>query len=452
MVNLKAEEKRNLINRIPGDGTDGVGTQGIPKAATRNPVSPHGRGRWRSPRLERGGIFEEFWQQWLEHQEALYRCCLRSMNFNQMDAEDALSRAMLQAIEKVEKFAGKISNFKAWLGKLACNVCIDIIRERSRGPAGVESIEWVGDTEEISTASWVESPEGCLEREERSIEIRRAIASLPERMRETFILHFYEELTHTEIVERQGISYDSVCKRISMARQKLKRILSDYFIDSEVALLETANSGANAQGLGKKSEVAAKASVQLRESPTPVEDGEKQKERSPEEKKELETATVSTEMECVEVTAAEKPEGVDAVVEPGELVGEKISNNVSGELPLSTFEPVLLPGSMLDGTWAESEPLRNSFSLNFYRELTHPEIAMGQKWIVPNSRMAPVCLQDSTRDETGTEREGAIEPLRNSLIWQFLEGLLHPEKTFGQTWMAPEFVETACFVVEFDTG
>lgn len=187
-------------------------------------------------RSERGRIVEEFCQQWMVHQDRLYRCCLKLMNFNPTDAEDALSQAMLKAVEKVQQFAGKIANFKAWLMRLTSNLCIDIIRERSRWAVGFESIESVADTEEMGemgTAFSVKSPESVLEREEKSAEIRRAIASLPKRMRETFIWHFYEELTHRSIIERQGISYDNVCKRISLARKKLKQMLSGYFRESE---------------------------------------------------------------------------------------------------------------------------------------------------------------------------------------------------------------------------
>ncbi|AOY82691.1 RNA polymerase sigma factor [Moorena producens JHB] len=132
-------------------------------------------------------LVSDFWQQWQQHQDQLYRCCLKLMNSNPTDAEDALSRAMVKAWEKVQRFQGKIANFKAWLIQLTRNLCIDMIRERSREATGVENIEWVGDTEEITTAFLVESPECALESEEKSTEIRRAIADLPERLRETFI-------------------------------------------------------------------------------------------------------------------------------------------------------------------------------------------------------------------------------------------------------------------------
>ncbi|NET06812.1 MAG: sigma-70 family RNA polymerase sigma factor [Merismopedia sp. SIO2A8] len=182
-------------------------------------------------------IVSEFWQQWQELQDPLYRCCLKLMNFNSTDAEDALSQAMLKAWEKVQKYAEKIDNLKAWLMQLTRNLCIDTIRQRSLGAAGVESLEWVGATENIETAIAVDTPEKALETEEKATVIKQAIASLPERLRNSFILHFYQQRTHTEIAEEQGITYDNVCKRISLARKLLKEKLSGYFrgTDREVA-------------------------------------------------------------------------------------------------------------------------------------------------------------------------------------------------------------------------
>ena len=53
-----------------------------------------------------GQIFGQHWQQYREY---LYRCCIKWMG-NPTDAEDALSRAMLKAWEKVQKYAsGKIT-------------------------------------------------------------------------------------------------------------------------------------------------------------------------------------------------------------------------------------------------------------------------------------------------------------------------------------------------------
>ena len=56
-------------------------------------------------------LISQFWQQWQESRDQLYRCCLKMMNSNPMDAEDALSQAMVKAWEKVQKFGEKIPFF-----------------------------------------------------------------------------------------------------------------------------------------------------------------------------------------------------------------------------------------------------------------------------------------------------------------------------------------------------
>lgn len=92
-------------------------------------------------------IGKEFWLQWQQYRDTLYHCCLKWMG-NPMDAEDALSRAMLKAWDKVQQYAGEITNFKAWLTSLTHNLCIDIHREHSRSANRVEDIEGYASSEE----------------------------------------------------------------------------------------------------------------------------------------------------------------------------------------------------------------------------------------------------------------------------------------------------------------
>ncbi|MBP0017503.1 MAG: sigma-70 family RNA polymerase sigma factor [Cyanobacteria bacterium SBLK] len=174
-------------------------------------------------------LASSFWQQWQEHRESLYQCCLKLMNFNATDAEDALSQVMLKAWEKVQKYKETITNIKAWLIQLTRNSCIDIIRKCDRASIAQWDIEWVGIEGDMETASEMETPEGVLAEAEKQEKIREAIATLPERFRETFVLHFYEERSHQEIAGVQGISYSNVCKRLSLARKILQEKLSSYF-------------------------------------------------------------------------------------------------------------------------------------------------------------------------------------------------------------------------------
>ncbi|GEM_PF-2361891 len=157
------------------------------------------------------------------------------MGGNPTDAEDALSQAMLKAWEKVQKYAGKITNFKSWLTSLTHNLCVDILRERSRGANRVEDIEGYAFGEEQRLVRSEDTPEIAIETDEKRIVIRRAIDNLPPRLRETFILHFYEELSYPEIAQQQEISYQNVCKRISQARKILQEELRGYFIEEDEA-------------------------------------------------------------------------------------------------------------------------------------------------------------------------------------------------------------------------
>jgi len=174
---------------------------------------------------------KEFWQQWQWYQDYLYHQCLRWMGGNPIDAEDALSRVMIKAWDKVQKFGGGIYNFKAWLTKLAHNLCVDIHRKHCRSANHVENIE--GIPEEKGLVSCDDTPEMVLETEEKKIAIGSAIDNLPGRLHQTFILHFYQELSYREIAQQQNISYQNVCKRISQARAILGEELRGYFIGED---------------------------------------------------------------------------------------------------------------------------------------------------------------------------------------------------------------------------
>ena len=178
-------------------------------------------------------LVKRFWQQWQEHRDYLYHCCLKWMGRNLTDAEDALSRAMLKAWEKVQKYAEEIANFKAWLTRLTHNLCVDIHRERDRSANRVENMEVYVSSEEQGLVRSEDTPESAMETGEKKIVIRRAIDNLPRRLRETFILHFYQELSYPEIAQQQDISYQNVCKRISQARAILREELRGYFIGED---------------------------------------------------------------------------------------------------------------------------------------------------------------------------------------------------------------------------
>ena len=121
---------------------------------------------------------------------------------------------------------------------LTRNFWIDLTRRR--GANQVEDIEVYADRNELGLVSVEDTPAIALDSDEKKRVIRRAIDELPTKMRETFILHFYEELSHQEISEKQNISYQNVCKRISQARAILREELRAYFIGEDGTKTELA--------------------------------------------------------------------------------------------------------------------------------------------------------------------------------------------------------------------
>lgn len=168
-----------------------------------------------------------FWQLWQQHQDYLYHRCCYWMG-NSIDAEDALSQAMLKAWEKVQTGKGAITNSKAWLTRLTYNLCIDIYRKRNRVERSFESVELMNFELTNSLVSQEESPVLDATQQELEKFCFVAIEQLPPRLRETFILYFQEELSYQEISEKLNISPTNSRKRISQARAILRQQLNEY--------------------------------------------------------------------------------------------------------------------------------------------------------------------------------------------------------------------------------
>jgi hypothetical protein len=81
---------------------------------------------------------------------------------------------------------------------------VDIYRERSLGVNRVEDIQNYASDEEQGLVSFEETPLSAMETDNKNIVIRRAIDNLSTRLRETFILHFYQELSHQKVVQKQA--------------------------------------------------------------------------------------------------------------------------------------------------------------------------------------------------------------------------------------------------------
>ncbi|WP_083619091.1 RNA polymerase sigma factor [Planktothrix serta] len=155
-----------------------------------------------------------FWQLWQQHQKYLYYRCLSWMGGNPIEAEEALSLAMLKARDKLPNSADKITNFRAWLIRLTHNLCVDIHRARCRKAIRIETVE-----EDEAVISNFDCPESAILRDELGQVIRSAVDTLPERLRIPFILRYYEQVSYPDIAQQLAISQDIALR--AMVRTKV---------------------------------------------------------------------------------------------------------------------------------------------------------------------------------------------------------------------------------------
>src|SRR5262245_19544599 len=173
------------------------------------------------------GDLSAFWKLWAQNQSHLLSVCYKEMGGNRADAEDALSIAMLRALDRLPYHASAIINARAWLIRLTSNLCKEIHRSRLRQNtlAAASGSEWLP---EEPIAKTIETPEDSLLRQEILDCLKQAIQVLPSPLRDPLILRLRDELSSSEIADRLELSSENVRKRIQVARSILRGKLQAY--------------------------------------------------------------------------------------------------------------------------------------------------------------------------------------------------------------------------------
>lgn len=145
------------------------------------------------------------------YQRDVYRLCYRYVN-NHQDANDMAQEAFLKAYRALSRFRGD-SAFSTWLYRIAVNTCLNF-RSARRLPQE-ELSEHLAD----ATAGVADR----LQEDERSAQVRDAVAQLPEKQRATLILKIYHDLTHEEVARVLGASVGTVKANLFHALGNLRK-------------------------------------------------------------------------------------------------------------------------------------------------------------------------------------------------------------------------------------
>ena len=161
------------------------------------------------------------------HAEKLFHYLLRSLQHDD-DAADLAQETFVKVFQNRTKFDPG-QKFTTWLYAIASNLVRDRYRWRSRHP----QVSLDADNEQTETSlkdnlsASEPAPDERMQSEERAATVRKAVAALPEELRQPLILAIYQELSQAEIAQILKCSIKAVETRIYRARQQLRVGLND---------------------------------------------------------------------------------------------------------------------------------------------------------------------------------------------------------------------------------
>lgn len=161
--------------------------------------------------VEPGVGREERLRGWIDaYSDAILRTCFLYLS-DRGQAEDALQETWVKAWQSMGEYERRgIQHEKAWLMRIAINVCKDTQRTAwFRHVDGRKALE--------------ELPSRLLrvEMEDRSLSL--LVMELPARYRQVVLLYYFQGLTQHETAEALGISPSAVIRRLRSAERMLKQ-------------------------------------------------------------------------------------------------------------------------------------------------------------------------------------------------------------------------------------
>ncbi len=158
------------------------------------------------------GDTSAFWELWLRHAVYVGHIC-RRVGGDEDDVQDVMLKLMI----KLPEHAAKISNPKAWMGKLAQNFCIDRYRgiRRRVDFVSLEDME-LADPQSV-----------CLNSVVRAPNLAAMLGRMPDGMREAIGLRFFQSLSYKQIAEKLNIPEPRIRKRVERAKRLLRQELEN---------------------------------------------------------------------------------------------------------------------------------------------------------------------------------------------------------------------------------
>ena len=144
------------------------------------------------------------------------------------DAEDATQEAFLRVFDKIHTFYGN-SSFSTWFYTILNNICLDMLRKKSRQAETVSISQNSNDDEyyELQIQDTAKGPYEQLQKKAAQQLLESALTQLSNEHRAVIVMRDINDFEYEEIAKILNISLGTVKSRISRARLALRKILEE---------------------------------------------------------------------------------------------------------------------------------------------------------------------------------------------------------------------------------
>lgn len=140
---------------------------------------------------------------------------IRRMVQNHDDAADILQDVFLKAWQSIDQFRGA-AKISTWLHKIAINESLTFLdRQKRRNSVDI-------DDPDSHLAAAIESDTN-IDGDKLSLEFRKAIATLPEKQRLVFNMHYFDEMPYEQISNILGTSQGALKASYHLAVKKIEK-------------------------------------------------------------------------------------------------------------------------------------------------------------------------------------------------------------------------------------
>ena len=147
----------------------------------------------------------------------LYGLCL-TLCGSSFEAEDLYQDTWLQVVRNIDKY-DRSRPFEPWLTRICVNLYRNRLRRLSRSPIQQQFASQ--EAKELMLNS-VAAPE-----KEDYSDLHAAIDKLPDKLRLTVILYYFQEMDVAAVSQVLGVPVGTVKSRLNRARNQLKEVLQN---------------------------------------------------------------------------------------------------------------------------------------------------------------------------------------------------------------------------------